>query len=174
MSDGGFVVERFIARSAEPAAITVTRLTEAGDTVFTRRFMYTPLPYPEAVLDTIAWRSARIPGGFYRPDTGPSRTPEGVDINAVYSTIRSSMSFPDYQVPVSFGIAGDDGSLWLRREDDGGPTTKWMVLDPDGAIRGIVELSRSSLPRWISRDAFVTVELDELDVQWLVRYRPGT
>lgn len=173
MSAGGFLIDRTRAGSAEPATFTVTRLTEAGDTVFTRRYTYTPHHYPDAVLDTIAWRSARIPGGFYNPATGPARTPEGVDIDVVRNTIRSSMSFPEYQIPVESGVAGDDGSLWLRREDDGGQAAQWMVFEPDGEILGVVELPRAMLPRWLARDSFIGVELDEMDVPWLVRYRLG-
>jgi 6-bladed beta-propeller len=92
MSDGGFVVDRTFAPSAEPTSFGVTRLTESGDTVFAHRFTYTPHRYPEAVLDTFAWRSAGIPGGFYNPDTGPARTPEGVDIDAVRNSIRNAAS----------------------------------------------------------------------------------
>jgi hypothetical protein len=29
------------------------------------------------------------------------------------------------------------------------------------------------IPRWVGPDSFIGVELDEMDVQWLVRYRLG-
>ncbi len=173
MDDGGYYLSRPFPTSAEPATFVVTRVAESGDTMFERRFSYTPVRYGSAVLDTVAWESARIPGGMYNPATGPDPTPEGLDINVVQQTIRDAMHWPEFQIPVDFGFVGDDGTLWLRREDDGGPDYRYMVLDANAEPRGLLDLPRGLRVRWVSADRFWVQETDELGVPWLVRYRYG-
>jgi hypothetical protein len=170
-SDGFWRVTRALATQEEEAAFNVTRLRENGDTVFSRDYRYTPVGYSEATLDTIAWRSARVPGGSYSPVTGPRPTPQGVDINAVHQNLRNRMDFPELQPPVLEGIGGEDGTLWLRREDTGAEHYRWLILAPDGTPRGNLDLPRSWRIRWVSADEFIAVENDELDIPWLLRFR---
>jgi hypothetical protein len=81
------------------------------------------------------------------------------------------MSFPEYQPPVQQSVVGADGGLWLRREDAGGPTWRWLVLDDSGMPRGEVELSRRARVAWSRGDDLWVIEPDEFDIPWLVRYR---
>lgn len=171
MDDGGYCVARSRPSSPDPAAFTVTRIAESGDTVFRKQFEYSPVRYTEAFLDTMAWRSAGIPGAAYNPDTGPAPTPEGIDINVVQRTIREAMDWPEFQLPVESALTGDDGTLWLRRGDDGGPALRYLVLDGDGNARGVLAVPRRFQVRWISADEFWAVDTDELGVPWLVRFR---
>jgi hypothetical protein len=78
---------------------------------------------------------------------------------------------PPYFPPIDQARIGAGGVLWLRREDDGSATRRWLLLDPDGEARGIVTLPRTSMVYWSDGPFLWAVEQDELDVPWLVKYR---
>jgi len=170
---GRWVVERARAEQGEAPFIRILRLSEPGDTIYSRVFTYTPKPYSAEVLDSIAWRSARIPGGSYSTVTGPRPTPPGVDINDVHGAIRAAMNFPEFQTGVERPLAGKDGTLWLLREDSGGPLRRWLIVKPDGSLRGHLDIPRRWQVRWVSAERFVVSENDEFDVPWVVRLRIG-
>jgi len=171
MDDGGYYIARPRPATAETTEFTVSRIAESGDTLWRKAFRYTPARYTDAYLDSMAWRSARIPGAAYNPDTGPAPTPEGIDIDVVQRTVRDAMHWPEFQLPVEAAIVGDDGTLWLRREDDGGLAYRYMVIDGEGVVRGVIAVPRRLQVRWISADRFWAVDTDELEVPWLVRFR---
>jgi hypothetical protein len=78
---------------------------------------------------------------------------------------------PPFLTPISRARAGEDGTLWLEREVEMSPTTRWLILQPDGAPRGQVVLPRNAVIRWTGPTAIYVVEEDEFEVPWLVRYR---
>jgi hypothetical protein len=154
------VVDGRAADADTTSSFTVWRLGLSEDTLFTREYRYHPARYPEAILDSMALRSA--PG---------LSSAEETTVDAVRRAIRGAMDFPDFQPPVLEGVAGDDGTLWLRREDIGGPFYRWLVIAPDGTPRGHVNVPRNSRVAWVSERGFVAVERDEFDVPWIVRFR---
>ena len=89
---------------------------------------------------------------------------------------REWMHRPSYLPPVSHVIAAHDGSIWLRRFDpvevaSSEPMWEWWVLDSEGS-----PLARALTPvdldvRLINGDMIWGVERDELDVEYIVRYR---
>lgn len=172
--DGTVVVTRATATSAEPAAFTVTRLDFAGDTVVHRAYSYTPKPFGEAALDSLAMRSLSGVGGIVAFIDGAAvRTEPPDDIDAALGLMRTRMSFPAFQPPVQAWFSGADGSVWLRREEMGADTYDWLIIDPAGELRGTVTLDREVRPVWASGDEAWLIEPDELDVPWLVKYRIG-
>jgi hypothetical protein len=170
--DGRIWVDRAIATTADAAVFSVTRLDFAADTIYSRQLRYQPARYSETFLDTIAWRSARIPGGGYRIVGGtpqiPPLNPDSLDL---FRVIRASLEFPEFQPPVQSHYLSDDGQLWLGREDNGGANHRWLLLDENGQIRGQTELPRRAYIGWHRGDTFIAIELDDDDVPWLVRYR---
>ena len=164
-------------------SFTVTRTRPGGDTVFHRRFSYQPQPYADVVLDRLAWRSARVPGGGIPIVNGVLMPrPARADSAEAFRAIRAALDFPEYQPPVERVWVGEDGSIWLSREDDGGATRRWAVLQPDGRPRGQIELPNDSWIEnagrggglrlaWASGDLVWMIEYDEFDVPWLVRFR---
>jgi hypothetical protein len=170
LADGRIFVDPAHATSADVAIFSVTRVALTGDTVYRREYHYEPVRYPAAVLDTFAWRSARTPGGFTVPGVAPAMQ-DAADAKAAYDAIRSRMSFPEFQPPVQQSVVGADGGLLLRREEDGAPTYRWLVLDANGMPRGEIELPRQARVGWSRGDDLWVIEPDEFDVPWLVRYR---
>jgi len=157
---GKWRVERPVAPSDEAFTFSITRLGLMGDTLFKREFRYAPKGYPEQVLDSLAARLA----------TSGSSGQE-IDAGAVRRQIRDAMDFPEFQPPILAGVGGEDGTLWLRREDAGEGSYHWLVIDPDGSPRGHIDLPRRSVVQWVGTGGFVVIEPDEFDVPWVVRFR---
>lgn len=99
--------------------------------------------------------------------------PEGKEepIRAAFEKeFRGSQFLPEYFPPVTDLFVGQDGSIWLRREETEGEMIDYSVLWGDGAPRGTVAIP--ALQRVVAaRDGvMVAVEVDELGIPTLVRY----
>lgn len=132
----------------------VTRFDAAGDTVFTRRFRYTPEPVPDAYLDSTI--RARLNG--YRGRTS--------DLNGVERALRSVYSVAPFFPLVRSVYLSIDGSVWLSCRG-----ARWLVLAPDGSPLGELRLEGSRGWLWAEGGRVWWVERDSLDVPWLVRDR---
>lgn len=171
--DGRIVIDRTPAQSGDDAAFTVTRTTLAGDTAWHRVYAYEPVRYSDAYLDSIAWERTRAPSGGVAMISGQLRyQPMPPDSLELFRAIRDGMDFPPFQPPIVRHHVGDDGSLWLRREDTAAPTYRWLVLDAEGRPHAQLDLPRRARPLWATLDQVLVVEPDEFDVPFLVRYRP--
>lgn len=176
LQDSRIVIARDAPATADAATFSVTRLGFPGDTLRHRAYTYTPKPFSDAVLDTFALRTLGAPNGIVAMIGGVMARPQPPDDpDAARGVIRSRMSFPAFQPPVQQHFVAADGSLWLRREDAGAATHEWLLLDPEGDLRGVVHLRRTTRPAWASGNSAWLIELDEFDVPWLVGYRiPGS
>lgn len=174
-TDGRILVDRPLAQNADTGSFSVTRVLFSGDTIYHRSYRYRPVGYPEAVLDSLATMYVRRGGGMVyivngvRQEAAPPS-----DVSGIARKIRDAMHFPDVQPPIQRSFLGADGSLWLRREDDGGALYRWLVLGPDGVARGNVDLSRNTSPSWARGNDVWLTEQDPLGVPWLVHDRIGT
>ncbi len=81
------------------------------------------------------------------------------------------MTFPEFRVPVESYRVGQDGQLWLKREDEFQGTSTWVILDPEGRTRGRLQLPSSVSVKWINGDTLLAVRTDANNVPSLVRYR---
>jgi hypothetical protein len=163
LRDGMITIERSTPRGTAGTTVRVIRGNLRGDTTASVSLRYAPVRFPGAVIDSFADLTARV--------YGPMRGMPWSNFDAARSTIRAGMKFPPFQPPVSSAFAGDDGSLWLRREDAGGSTMPWLVLDAQARPRGTVILPRRAWPAWASGSVLWAVVPDADDVPWLVRYR---
>jgi hypothetical protein len=171
--DGYILIEMPLPESAEVGEIRVTRFDFAADTVYSRALQYAPTPFTSADLDEIARRAARgEPGGGvgYSPNA-----PVPEDWETVAPALRAAMNYPEFKLLMDYPWFGKDGSIWIRRSSTAGETTgRWILLDSDGLPRGEVQLAATSRPIWSDGDTFWSLEPDEFDVPWLVRYRMRT
>jgi hypothetical protein len=155
-----YVVERPIALAGDQAAFTVTRVADSGDTIFQQQIRYRPLPFPAAFVDTLVARAVR-----------PHLHSQQADSAFIDSAIRRALTLPPYQPPVTHGRLGADGVLWLRLHEDGTDRDQWLLIEPEGRIRGAVMHSRNVRIHWSSGEHAWAAVRDELDVPWLVRYQ---
>lgn len=162
--DGMLVLERRAWTGEGEAVVSVTKIGLDGDTVFTVAVPYDPVPLAAARFDSaVAARAER-----WKDNSGP--------FSATEADVRDAMYRPSY-LPAVRGIwQAGDGTIWLRRYDpveteDGESMTESWILDAKGA-----PLARALTPaglsiRVISGDTVWGIERDELDVQYMVRYR---
>lgn len=158
-------VDRGAVRGTAPT-FRVTRLTLAGDTIFSRAYPYVPRPIDPPSVDSlvfdwaerIAARLARFP------------IPEAPTAATLERWIRNELYLPDHLPPVSDAVLGRDGTIWLRREAQGGDAVDWLVLDYHGEPIGTVALPSRLTVMAADRDAVWGVEMDDLDVPYIVRY----
>lgn len=162
MQDGRGIltVDRPAAQSGQAASYRVTLLDPAGDTIFSRSHAYAPIPMQREEVDEALGVVAIRPAA----EGGPSAA-------AFERTLRGSDLIPAYHPPVSGVTVGQDGSLWLKRENRIGETIAWNVLDDQGRLLGAVMLPRNQTVVAASGAVMVAVEIDDLDVQRVVRYR---
>ena len=160
--NGVLVVERRAWTGEGEASVTVTQIGLDGDTVFSAAVPYDPVPLPAARFDSAV--AARVEQWSSRP--------AGAD----EGKIRDEMYRPSYLPAVRGAMRADDGTIWLRRFDpveseDGELMDESWVLDAEGT-----PLARALIPAdlrvtVINGDTVWGIELDELDVQYIVRYR---
>lgn len=174
LSEGYLSIETPLPETADHGVFSVTRVGLRGDTVYHREYHYMPVRYTSADLDSIAARAGRGgPGGMvaYRPGA-----PVPDDWQAIANRLRAEMKFPDFKLPLDGGPwLAQDQSLWLRLSDSNDSTAHWVILNDQGRPHGQLELPARVRPMWNRGDTFWAVELDALDVPWLVKFRirPG-
>jgi len=158
--DGHYVVD--VPYRSTPGTFTVTRFDANGDTAWHRVLTYTPEPYTEEQLMATAGR----------PTVYLAGAPPPVLEEALVNQIRARLDFPPYCPPIERAWLANDGAVWLLRFGAPGGST-WVVLGPDGTVRGEVRLPDRARPMWSRGDTVWASVPDELDVPWLVRYRVG-
>lgn len=162
LDDGHIVVDVHYATTQAADSFAVTRINLAGDTVYHTTLGYRPERYTPEQLDSAASRGSRS----MMPMGGPAPPVDDAVVNA----LRAALKFPEFQLPVRYSWLADDESVWLRRLD-AGEVARWILLEPDGRIRGELHLSPNAVPLWHRGDEVWASVPDEMDVPWLVRYR---
>ena len=170
VADDGLVV---VTRRAWPgdgeAFFTLTRIGLAGDTVFSVRVPYTPVPLAAERIDSAV---AATTDGLY--EFMSSRQP-GLARATLAERIRDATYKPDYVPPVGAVRTGADGNIWVRRFDpieiDAGAFGEWWVFDAEGTGLARVLTPMGLRIMHIADDVVWGTEQDELDVDYIVRYR---
>jgi hypothetical protein len=172
LAQSQWVVERPLATSGEAGFFRVTRIDDAQDTLFSREYRYKPKEYSPEALDLMAFGGAPTPAVF--SPRGLSSPSGGAGLRTIQEAIRDAMDFPRFQPPIQQLRGGKDETLWLRREDMGGATHRWLVIGSDGVARGFVDIRRQDQLMWVSEEEFFVAEPDGVDVPWLVCWRLGS
>ena len=95
----------------------------------------------------------------------------GVSDAALSAAIASGLDLPDHRPPLRTTVAGRDGSLWIEMNGESSDSTAWVLFHPDLTPRGELLLPARLRPRHIAGSTVWAIELDEMDVPWLVRLR---
>jgi hypothetical protein len=158
-------IDRTPATRADEGEFRVTIRRPDGTMVAERRFRYRPVPISGTVKDSIREEL----GSRFNVNGDPQATRKYIGI------ALDHLALPDYLPPVSGGIAvGEDGTRWIPRESLPGVTpTTYLVTDASLSPIAMVMLPPNALQLtgWITRESLWVVEKDELDVQYLIRYR---
>jgi hypothetical protein len=149
-----FIVDRSVAHSSENAAFGVVALAANGDTLWSRRYRYTPKRVESERADSV-WKA--LAPVFSRAGHSDAE-------------IREALFLPTYYPPVSSAFSGLDGSLWIRRES-GEDAIEYNVLSSNGDF-----IANLSVPAKFYLVAASTVyawgvQTDDFDVPSIVRFR---
>jgi hypothetical protein len=147
------------AEDRAAARFQVIRLRSASDTVYSRSYRYTPQPVPREVVDSIVEERLHelIGRGMSRP--------------AAEKAVRDALKIPAYLPPLRAVLLGQDGRVWLQQTGPGGGPARWLVLDPTGGIIAEAAVPDGAQLLEVHNDVAWGVELDELDIPYVVRYR---
>jgi hypothetical protein len=157
-------VRRTPAGTAGLDAFRVSRVTFAGDTLFSREYPYVARPIESALVDSLVQDFMDFVA------EGAEESPEVWTPARAGELARASLYLPPTQPPVTELHIGHDGSIWLRREMTVGATRDWLVLSPEGEVVGTVALPANLKILAAEQGRLWGVETDELDVPYIVRY----
>lgn len=167
MPDGSgvVVVDRRAAADRATTTFRVSAIRGARDTIFSREFAYEPVPSTHEVV-----RSALERTPIYQdPRSRASGSPPGVPERE--AALRDAGLVPSMLPPVTYVAVGQDSSIWLRREEVSGDSAVWNVLAPSGEAVGTLRLPSRQTVVAAKGDEVAAVELDDLDVPYVIRYR---
>ncbi len=135
----------------------LSRINLEGDTVVGRAVTYAAVDVTTADRDSIA---ASL--------TSLAPTDEGYARSV--RAIREGIPWPDQFPPLSAVVAGDDGSVWVQRHESHVAGRRWDVFNGDLEPAGTVVLPDDFNVKVVGLRSIYGVELDSLDVPWVVRY----
>lgn len=156
-------LNREAPEAAETAEFSLTKLAFSGDTLWTRRYPYTPQPLLQAEIDSVIEARAAPLGesGFLGLTVARARDWAGLTLYA-----------PPLKSHVASMVVGRDGGIWVEtlRPTDSPGETEWLVLDAEGEPRARVVLP-TDLTVLVADEEHVWGSLsDEFDVPYVVRY----
>lgn len=154
------LVSRPAAARRENARWRVTRLSASGDTLFSRSFTYPPVRVPAGWASRWADETASL----------ISSRRSGTDRRALAAALARSAYVPAFMPPITAVVAGDDGSVWLRREEQGS-TVVWIVLNGEGRLVAEVRAPAGLEVQQVQRSHLWGVMADDLDVPYVYRFR---
>lgn len=154
------IVHRPLPRTSDRAFFEVELLRSAADTMFSRRYYYTPEPITRRMADSIV--EHRVAASLENP-------PPWLPRQLVEQTQRNSVDISPFQAPVTAVVGGRDGTIWIRLEDIGVPV-EWTVLDIRGEVYGYFRAPSGFGILQAERNMVWGTETDALGVQYVVRY----
>jgi hypothetical protein len=96
---------------------------------------------------------------------------DGSTNRALMDALRRAWTERKYYPPVTAVVPGQDGSIWVRREDAGADSVAWQVFDRNGKEVGRLSTPPSLTILWASKQEVWAVENGELDVPFVVGMR---
>jgi hypothetical protein len=160
----GMVIVEARATSTHPATLWLdTRIFDAkGNLVATRRPPYTPVVIGAGVRDSVT----RAAVSSALPKTPPA------DMAAdLLEQVRRQMVVPSHEPPITHLLMGNDGSIWIRREDRRPAGAEWLVLDAKGEKVGSVVVPHGLRVGYADLTQVLAVEADADDISWVIRFR---
>lgn len=147
------IVDRNQAATLTEAPVTVTCIATAGDTLWQRTLTFNAVPVTAHVADSLRqrernrWRAS----GYLE------------------SEIDAAVHIPSHWPPITEGLAGADGTVWLRGAVENDSVT-YTVLRENGSVQSRVRAPQRVRVLWASGAFLWAEELDADDVPTLSRY----
>jgi hypothetical protein len=156
-------VDRGAPADPERAAVRITKVSFAGDTLFTREFSYVPRPIRAAEVDSLV--QSRVEAMTRSPFFG------GAPAGRMSGWVRDGLFVPRYHPHVRSARIGRDGTVWLERDAPDMKGSEWVILSSEGDPLGVVITPPRFSLEEADREHVWGMLTDELEVPYLVRYR---
>lgn len=153
------VVDREVPADGVEPAVEISKLSFDGDTIFSVSVPYEPRSIEPAEVDSIM-ETAVPEGGAL-----------GVTRAKATEWARATLHVPPHKPGVTGMMLTDEGDIWLGRQPDASGWKVWTILDGDGAAIGDLELRSTFRPMAVAGDLVWGVEMDELDVPYVIGVR---
>jgi hypothetical protein len=153
-----FIVERRVADDPV-GTVTVTALSDSGDTIWTVEHAAPAISIPETLRDSVVdlYSEAAVPGMW---SSASAAKPE----------VSKRLFLPAYLPPVTDAVATSEGGIWLRqaeRPEAAGAT--WLMIGPDGTLRGTVQAALGLELYFVAGNRVLGVRKDSLGVSRVTR-----
>lgn len=155
---GVVVVERWVSEEPDSAAIRISAYDGDGLEVFDKELSYRPIPVPDAWIGRFLQRQMAQAG----------QAPPENQQRELLEAVRNGVSEREFFPPVTRVVAGNDGSVWLRREEVSFDSVSWDVLTSTGTWEGRLWAATDLQLLAASRDTVWGVIKDEFDVPYVV------
>jgi outer membrane protein assembly factor BamB len=165
---GIIVIDRPVARNSAGGEFAIIKVDPEGDTIYNRRYAYTPKRTPNAEVARIA-RNVR--SGYERMRLGPLGRDVELPSPAQIERALRQRGVPELLVPITSITTGQDGTLWLGGDDGDSEIRPWYVFDSTGEPVANVSLPRRENVVAVQGRILVTTYSDDLDVPYLIGYR---
>lgn len=170
IDDGLVVIDRRAWSGEGPTIVPVTRIGLRGDTVWATAIPYEPTPLAAERVDSVVQELAAGSFDFW------SRNRPGVSLGAYERDIAEVVYEPGWTPPARSLVSAEDGSIWIERfegvaDANRGLRRAWWIVGPDGTWRGSARTPDGLRVFVVTDEAVWGVETDELDVNYIVRYR---
>jgi hypothetical protein len=149
---------------------------------------YEPIPITAADIDELK----QLVSAVY--DTMNTRSNPNEQRRRILARVDEQATFPgvSFQAPLRELLVARDGAFWVERADDASPaqleyenyygyinratgrSTRWDIFDEDGRFLGSVALPPTFNPMHVTERTVTGVLKDEMDVEYVVRYRVGS
>lgn len=160
ISPGGeavFIVQRSVTED-RPPRFTLTKLGIAGDTVFSNDYPYTPQSLNDEVVNAAVTELINV-------IVENVRVVKREDLSA--ASIRRDLELPQFLPPITDVVAGNDGTVWLKREKSFGETDEWLIIQPSGSQGPTVHAPPGLRIVAIDQATVVAVTKDQDGVEFL-------
>lgn len=160
---GMVVVERWASSQPDSSSYTLSVYGADGEVRARTVVPYSPQPLGDH------WLRRSFEGQLDR--SGESLTE--ADRNQVLSAFLEGAAEHAFFPPVTRVVAGQDGSVWVRREETLTDSVRWDVLDRDAVRVGRLNVPNGLQIRAATLEEVWGVILDEMDVPYVVGFRVG-
>ena len=159
VDNGRVILDWAVSPGTTEGLLDILKVRHAGDSVYRVTLRYGAVRVPPHVLDSLIAPRLSI----------ASMT--GVTERQMESALREAIQLPEFRPPVRVVHAGNDGTVWLQLDTPPNDVAEWVLLGADGSPRGRLSLPARMQIHHSALPSVWAVELDDLDVPWLVRLR---
>ena len=139
----------------------LSKISAGGDTLFSREIPYTPTPFPSDFSDSVKLAMAER---LARSGAAPSA-------REALPGVERGLDLSSAAPPALHLLCGKTGEIWIHLTRPGSPEALWEILTPEGRPLARVEAPPSTIFHAANEDHAWAIEVDGLDVPYVVRYR---